>query len=547
MTEDPKLDAFLFLAPGLKELIGLYTGLTGRASMPPKWALGAWMSRCQYENRQQVDEVLERLRAERIPCDVVHLDPLWMKTHYYYRIGVDACDFVRNEEGFPDLPGIFREYRDKGFNTCLWINPYIPEGTPIYEEAEKHGYLLKSSKGGLARLEHGNPVGMVDFSNPDALQWWKGYLRELARDGASVFKPDYGDRTPEDAVFHNGRSGREMHNLFLYHFTRAPYDVVKEIHGEGIVWRRAGYIGSQRFPGTWAGDTQVSWKGMRGCFRGGLSAGLTGDAFWSHDIGGFCGPAPSEEMYCRWAQFGMLSPLTRFHGTTPREPWYFGDTAMKVVKRYARLRYSLIPYLLACAEQSCATGVPIMRHMALEFPQEPNVDTLDDQYMLGDSLLVAPVMGDGKRSRPVYFPKGTWYAFGRPAERVEGGRFVTVRAPLDHMPLYVRAGSVIPRYIHNPQHLKDGLPSRLGVDIYPGGSGRVGYTDEGQLFDMRTSKRGKALTVAATPAPVSLTVNLLGMNRARVSSRGTRVAKTSSKAGTSVTVDATRGVKLTVT
>ncbi|MBD3242435.1 MAG: alpha-xylosidase, partial [Chitinivibrionales bacterium] len=380
LTEDPKLDAFLFFGSSLKELIERYTGLTGRPTMPPKWALGVWMSRCQYENRQQVDEVVARLRQERIPCDVVHLDPLWMKTHYYYKIGVDACDFVRNDEGFPDLPALFAEYRKRGFSTCLWINPYIPEGTPIYREAEEKGFLLRSEQGGLARLEHGNPVGMVDFSNPQAMEWWKDHLRELARDGASVFKPDYGDRVPEDALFHDGRRGREMHNLYLYFFTRAPYEVIREVHGEGIVWRRAGYIGSQRYPGTWAGDTQVSWKGMRGCFRGGLSAGLSGEAFWSHDIGGFTGPPPSEELYCRWAQFGLLSPLSRFHGTTPREPWHYGETAMKVVRHYARLRYSLIPYLLVCAEQSCETGIPIMRHMALEFPGEPNIDTIDDQY-----------------------------------------------------------------------------------------------------------------------------------------------------------------------
>lgn len=279
LSEDSKLDAVLFLAPSLKELLGLYTALTDRPSMPPRWALGVWMSRCQYMSRAQVDEVLQRLRKERIPCDVIHLDPLWMKTHYYYKIGVDACDFVRNDEAFPDQPRMFREFLQQGFHTCLWINPYLPKGTPIYAEAEARGFLLRDINGGIARLAYGQPVGMVDFTNPAAKAWWKDYLKQCLRDGAAVLKPDYGDRVPETALFHNGRAGRELHNLYLHLYSETAFEAAREVHGQGIVWRRAGYIGTQRYPGTWAGDTQVSWEGMRCCLRGGLSAALTGEAF----------------------------------------------------------------------------------------------------------------------------------------------------------------------------------------------------------------------------------------------------------------------------
>lgn len=503
LSEDSKLDAFLFLAPSLKELLGLYTALTGRPAMPPRWALGVWMSRCQYASRAQVDDVLQRLRKERIPCDVIHLDPLWMKTHYYYKIGVDACDFVRNDEAFPDQPRMFREFLQQGFHTCLWINPYLPEDTPIYAEAAARGFLLRDINGGIARLEYGQPVGMVDFTNPAAKAWWKDHLKHCLRDGAAVLKPDYGDRVPETALFHNGRTGREMHNLYLHLYSETAFEAALEVHGQGIVWRRAGYIGTQRYPGTWAGDTQVSWEGMRCCLRGGLSAGLTGEAFWTSDIGGFCGPQPSPELYIRWAQWGLLSGLSRFHGTSPREPWEYGPRALAIVRHYAQLRYRLIPYLLAAAHDSVQSGIPMMRHLALEFPDEPNVETIDDQYLLGPDLLIAPVLMEGARSRAVYVPRGTWRLLEQPRLACTGPRFHHLRAPLARIPVLVRPAAVIPRYQTAPQHLNGTLPTKLMLDIFPGDGARHFTLDNGahscQIH--YTAKNGRA-RVTISPAPL---------------------------------------------
>lgn len=444
-SEDANLDAFFFFGDGFKSLIERYTALTGRPQPVPDWAMGLWMSRCQYRNRAEVEEAIDGLIARDIPADVIHVDPLWMKTHYYFKIGVDACDFVRNDADFPDLPGLMRKWAAKGFRTCLWVNPYLPDGSPIYEEAAERGYLLRSLRGGLARLSHGEPVGMVDFSHSGAREWWKEKLRELLHDGAAVIKPDYGDRVPEDAIFSDGRTGRELHNLYLFWFTEACYQACEEVHGYGFVWRRAGYIGSQRYPGTWAGDTRSTWEEMLASLRGGLSAGFNGEAFWSSDIGGFTGPEPSPELFIRWAQLGLLSPLCRFHGAnSPREPWYFGEKAVEVVRHYAKLRYRLLPYFRRVAGEAYASGIPLMRHLHLECPGEPGTEFIDDQFFLGPDLLVAPVFTAGALHRQVYFPSGEWEALEENKGPVyEGGRWHEVAAPLERIPLFHRAGAIV--------------------------------------------------------------------------------------------------------
>lgn len=454
-TEDDHLDAFLFFGNSLKELIRRYTALTGRPAMPPKWALGLWMSRCQYRSRAEAEEAMDGLRERGIPADVIHLDPMWMKNQYYFKIGVDACDFIRNDAQFPDLPGLWKKWRANGFKTCLWVNPYLPEGDKLYTHAATNGYLLRSTQGGPARLSHGEPVGMVDFSNPAAREWWKNLLKEVLLQGAAVLKPDYGDRVPEEALFHNGKTGKALHNHYLVWYTETCYQACQEVHGYGMVWRRAGYIGSQRYPGTWAGDTRSTWEEMLACLRGGLSASFNGDAFWGGDIGGFTGPAPTPELYIRWAQWGLLSPLARFHGAnSPREPWHFGDTAVAVVKHYAQLRYRLMPYLVRCAEEACATGLPILRHVHLEYPHEPGTENIDDQYLLGPDLLVAPIFAAGATHRTVYFPSGEWIDFENPTLRYEGPCWSRVAAPLERIPLFRRAKAQIPTDESHPQFIQ---------------------------------------------------------------------------------------------
>jgi alpha-D-xyloside xylohydrolase len=405
-------------------------------------------------NREQVENVVAQARSRRFPMDVIHIDG-WLSGHYYQALGVDACDFRWNYQGFPEPKQMFRKLAAQGISVSLWTNPYVPEDSPLYAEAAQKGFLVHDAQGGVSRLEFGEHAGLVDFTNPAATEWWKEHLRELLRMGASVFKADYGDRVPASAVFFNGQTGATMHNLYTMLYTKAEFEAVREVNGVGMIWRRSGYIGSQRYPGTWAGDTQPTWDGLRSALRGGLSAGLSGEAFWSNDIGGFNGPQPDKELYVRWAEFGLFIPLSRFHGTTPREPWAYDSQAEQIVTKYARLRYRLIPYLLRAASESTATGVPIMRHMALEFPDEPNVQTLDDQYTLGSDLIVAPILEEGARSRFVYFPRGKWKAFELPDRVYIGPGFAQVTAPLDMIPIFVRQGAHVPMLAEDVQSLKD--------------------------------------------------------------------------------------------
>jgi alpha-D-xyloside xylohydrolase len=327
---------------------------------------------------------------------------------------------------------------------------------------------------------------------------------------------DFGDRVPEDARFSDGKSGREMHNLYPHLYAEAVWQVVERVSGQGLIWRRPGYIGTQRFPCCWAGDTQVSWEGMAGALRGGLSAGFTGESCWSHDIGGFVGPHPSEELYIRWAQWGLLSPFARFHGVTPREPWDYGPRALEVVKSYAHLRYALLPYLMACAGESAASGLPMLRPLVMEFPDEPRVDTIDDQYLLGSDLLVAPVFNAGRATRPVYFPNAQWWPLHvspsaqGPAIPILGPGDRVVDAPLERLPIFVRGGAVLPRYRQIPQHLKGPTPEAWQLDIYPGDSQRrLVIAENGFTVTIQYRFERGAGKLEISPAPIRLGVRLV--------------------------------------
>jgi len=461
-VEGAVLDMFLIDGPDPKTVLARYSDLTGHATVPPLWSFGLWISRFYFERWQTLEEACDGFRARGIPMDVVNPDVYWMD-------GDRLSDMQWDETRFPDAADHVAALRAKDIRVCLWEYPYLSQSSPLYDEAWAKGYLAKMLDGGPCLVQTTLPVpthhldgfrgvgslisifeqplvapgALIDFTNPDATRWWQDLHRDRLRDGVAVFKCDFGEDIPDEALFHDGRTGREVHNIYPLLYQQAVADVVEQETGERMIWGRSGWAGGQRFPVHWGGDPVTTFSAMAGTLRAGLSYGLSGVPFWSHDIGGFAGPAPSIELFVRWAQFGLLSSHARTHGCTPREPWEFGDEAEDIFKRYAMLRYRLLAYLHTLAVEAAATGVPLMRAMVLEFPDDRTGQRVDSQYLLGPDLLIAPVMNpEGDAS--VYLPAGTWLDWWT-GEEIDGPRWVERRAlDLSIMPVYLRAGGMIP-------------------------------------------------------------------------------------------------------
>ncbi len=493
-VEESTLDMFAIFGDTPKEILRSYTDLTGRASMPPRWSFGTWLSRCRYQSRDEVEEVARRAREEHVPCDVLHIDPAWLQ-----HPGL-SCDFSVNEQAFPNLPGMIQELRQQHFKVSLWELPYISARTARYREAVNNGYLLTDV--------HGEPIGadtgarpadgalraVIDFTNPAARAWWQDLHRPLLQAGVEIFKTDFGEAVPVEAHAFNRMTGHELHNLYPLLYTETVHEVIAQETGrDGMVWGRSGWSGIQRYPAQWGGDPKTDVWSMRASLRGGLNVGLSAPGIWAHDIGGFYGPPPSPELYIRWAQFGLLSPFARAHGTTPREPWEFGERALAIFRRYARLRVQLNPYLYNTAWEAHTYGYPMLRPLLLEFPDDPAVATIDDSYMLGHDLLVAPIFNESPEAvkRSLYLPQGDWYDFWTD-ELISGGRYITRHAPLDTLPLYVRAGAILP-LMPPADYVGDELPMEIALHIYPGpaGSRQVVWDADGDITMLSLQSRNE--------------------------------------------------------
>jgi alpha-D-xyloside xylohydrolase len=477
-VDDDTFAFVFFYGPEFPEVLRRYTAVTGRPDRPPKWSFGTWMSRLGYESRDELEAVADRLRAESVPSDVLHLDPFWMRDR-------SSCDLEWDTDQFPDPEGMIEGLREDGFRLSLWEHPHVPVGTDAFAEGVAEGYFISDGTGSSYVMDHtcqGDYRGaLVDFTDPDAVEWWKDKHRRLLEQGVAVFKTDYGEYVPEDAVFDNGKTGESMHNLYPYLYNEAVYEAVEEVNGtdEAVVWGRSAWTGSQAFPMHWGGDPQTSWNGMSAALRGGLSASLSGITLWSHDIGGFRG-TPSSELYIRWAQFGLLSSNSRCHGTTPREPWEFGSEALDIFREYAELRYRLLPYIYTAAEVAARTGLPVVRPLVFGYQDDPATHTIDTQYSLGPDLLIAPVFG-ADTERDVYLPEGEWRDHWT-GEYHNGGRWITVDAPLDRQPMFVRAGSVVPQRAAT-QRTRPGTPDHMEFHATVD---RSATTAEGQFYDEDT-------------------------------------------------------------
>ena len=471
--DDPNLDLFLLFADSPEEMLFKYTALTGRTALPPRWSYGAWFSRAYYNTADEIMEVAHKLRARRIPADVLTLDGrAWHKSETRF-------DFSWDAERYPDPEGFVRGLRSLDYRLCLWEYSYLSDLNPMFGSLAEKKYFLKDKNGepymyqwlpppNDRLIPHLQPSGLIDFTNPEAYAWYRDMHRSLFEIGVSVMKTDYGEALPEDVVGYNGDTGKRLHNIYALLYNRCVFEA-SQMYGEkdGIVWGRSGWAGGQRYPVQWGGDPQGDWEGLAGSIRGGLTWGMSGGAFYTHDIGGFYGSQtsgsllgtgmPDPELYIRWAQAGVMCSHTRFHGTSPREPWFFGEQAEEIVCKWLAWRYRLIPYLQGCALAAQQTGMPVMRSMPLAFPNEPLSWHFEDQYMLGPSLLVAPVIQPGGKVR-FYLPSGKWYDIW---ERtwLEGPACLEREVPLDHIPVFGRAGTLLPLgpEVQHTGELKPGL------------------------------------------------------------------------------------------
>ena len=442
---DEAVDLYVIAGASVKERLSTYTALTGRASVPPLWAFGLWMGRCRYHSAAEMLAVADGMHDHGIPCDVLHCDPDWLVVDRL------SCDFVWNEERFGPRERLVADLAERGQRLSLWELPYLDPRSPRHDEARDRGYLAVDAAGEVVHVEHtptpdGRPRAMLDVFNPEALAWWQELHEPFLDDGVAVFKTDFGEALPDTCVPVDGTPSAHAHNLYPLRYNGAVSEVLRRREEHALVWGRAGWAGSQRYPGQWGGDAESTVAGMQSTLRGGLSYALSAPGLWSHDIGGFFGPELTPELYVRWTQMGALSPLMRAHGLRPREPWAFGEQALGTAREWIRLRYSLLPHLWQAAHEAQRHGWPVLRPLGLEHPDDPAARGADDTFMVGADLLVVPVFDDGPGPvrRSFHLPAGRWTDL-LTGEVLHGPGHRTVDVPLARIPVLVRDGAVVPR------------------------------------------------------------------------------------------------------
>lgn len=434
------LEYYVILDEDMKSVLNAYTNLTGKAPLPPKWSFGLWLSTSfltDYDERTVthfVDGMIER----DIPLDVFHFDCLWMREFEW-------CNFCWDERMFPDPQGLINRLKEKNLKISLWINPYIGQKSPLFDEAMEKGYFIKKENGDVWQWDKWQAgMGIIDFTNPEATLWYKNHLKRLAEMGIDSFKTDFGERIPTDVKYHDGSDPYKMHNYYSYLYNEVVYELLEELKGDGnaVLFARSGSVGSQKFPVHWGGDNTADYPSMAESLRAGLSFGLSGFTYWSHDIGGFesgCTP----DLYKRWTQFGLLSSHSRYHGSWEyKVPWLYGEEAVDVTRYFTKLKMKMMPYIYKESYHSAQNGLPLLRPMILEFQEDKTTHNLDLQYMFGKDILISPIFND-QGVAEYYLPHGHIWTHFLNNQIISDAGWKTEKYDYFSLPIFVRNNSLI--------------------------------------------------------------------------------------------------------
>ena len=427
MMGDDEADIFVFLGEP-KNILNEYTNLTGKAAMPPLWSFGFWMSRITYFSEAEGREVTKKLRDNRIPSDVIHFDTGWFETDW-------RCDYQFSKTRFTNATKMMDDFKKDGFRTCVWQLPYFVPKNSLFPEIIEKGLFVKDRKGNLPYED-----AVLDFSNPSTVKWYQDKIAGLLHQGVSVIKADFGEAAPPDGIYYSGRTGFYEHNLYPLRYNKTVAEITKKTTGETIIWGRSAWAGSQRYPLHWGGDPANTNTAMAATLRAGLSLGLCGFSFWSHDIAGFVNKKP-EDIYRRWTPFGMLTSHTRSHGVPPTEPWEYGEDFMNAFRLADEMRYKLMPYIYSQAKDCTERGLPMLRALFIEYPNDPGSWLIDDEYLFGSDMLVAPLF-ENVTMRDVYLPPGQWIDY-QTGKSYSGG-WHNIEAGKIPIVVLVHEGAVIP-------------------------------------------------------------------------------------------------------
>lgn len=440
-VEGERLDYYFISGKTPMGTVEKYTELTGKPALPPAWSFGLWLTTSFTTNydEETTSSFIQGMADRDIPLHVFHFDCYWMEAYEW-------CNFVWDPETFPDPEGMLKRYHDRGLKICVWINPYIGQKSPLFQEGMEHGYLIKKKDGSVWQTDLWQAgMGLVDFTNPEAVIWYQEKMKTLLDMGVDCFKTDFGERIPvKDIAYFDGSDPVKMHNYYTYLYNKAVFELLERERGKGeaVLFARSATVGGQKFPAHWGGDCSATYPSMAETLRGGLSLSLSGFGFWSHDISGFESTAPAD-IYKRWCQFGLLSSHSRLHGSSSyRVPWLFDEEACVILKEFVNLKCRLMPYLYGQAVKAHVKGTPMLRPMFLDFPEDKACDTLDKQYMFGDSLLVAPVFKENGEVQ-YYLPEGTWYNLIT-GSKAEGGKWQKETHDYHSLPLMVRPNTILP-------------------------------------------------------------------------------------------------------